>query len=82
MGLEFYSGYDIFNVAQAVTLPRHMIRKFRDSKLGWLCADADIIYEHTSRFERVLGRVLYLASLLSAFGMLGIISLNSAGFFD
>lgn len=81
LGFEYISGRDIFNVAQALGLPIGMIRKLRTTKLGFLYADPDVLLRHTSRFDRILGRLFFWSYVTT--GILGIIFviLNSLGLF-
>ena len=81
LGFEYISGRDIFNVAQALGLPIGIIRKLRTTKLGFLYADPDVLLRHTSRFDRILGR-LFFWSYMST-GVLGVLFLilNSLGLF-
>lgn len=81
LGFEYMSGRDIFNTAQALGLPIRVIRKLRSTKLGFLYADPDLLLRHTSRFDRILGR-LFFWSYMST-GVLGVLFLilNSLGVF-
>lgn len=82
LGVELVSGWDIINVAQALFIPRSIIKKFKGSKLSLLYADADLLYKHTNKYDRFLGRLFYgmlmisglsgaLLGLLNVFGVLG-----------
>ena len=42
LGVEFASGWDILNVAQALSLPAFLTRKFKKSRLAILVANTDI----------------------------------------
>ena len=81
LGAEFVSGWDIINVAQALSIPRSLIKKFKVSQLSLLYADADLLYKHTNKYDRFLGRLFYcmlmisglsgaLLGLLNVFGVL------------
>ncbi len=37
LGVEFASGWDIFNVAQALTLPKSVMKKIRKNPQGAVC---------------------------------------------
>ena len=82
LGVEFVSGWDIINVAQALAIPKSIIRKFKRSQLSALYADADLLYKHTNKFDRVLGIIFYWLLMLS--GLFGIILvlLDAFGVFD
>ncbi len=82
LGVEFVSGWDIINVAQALSIPRSIIKRFKGSQLSLLYADADLLHKHTNRFDRILGRLFYcmlmisglsgaLLGLLNVFGVVG-----------
>lgn len=81
LGVEFVSGWDIINVAQALAMPKSIIRKFNKSQLSALYADADLLYKHTNKIDRVLGIIFYWLLMLS--GLFGIILvlLDAIGFF-
>lgn len=80
LGVELASGWDIINVAGALSRPRWLSRKFEASRLAALSANAEVVYAHTNRFDRILGRLflgayvtsgvlLVMFSLLSMFGI-------------
>ncbi len=59
LGIEYASGWDIINVAQALSLPTYVIRKLRSSSLSRLYADREVLIENTTRFDRLLAFVFY-----------------------
>ena len=59
LGIEFVSGWDIINVAQALAMPTSIIRKFKDTKLSFLYANADLLIKHTNKFDRFLAFLFY-----------------------
>ncbi|WP_064609673.1 hypothetical protein [Photobacterium sp. J15] len=59
LGIEYASGWDIINVAQALSLPTYVIRKLRRSSLSSLYADREFLIENTTRFDRLLAFVFY-----------------------
>ncbi len=59
LGMEFVSGWDIVNVAQALAMPTFIIRKFRNTKLSFLYANAEILIKHTNNFDRLLAFLFY-----------------------
>lgn len=82
LGLEFASGWDIFNVAQALSLPRSWARKLE--KKGQFYGDgvvarSDLLYEHTNKFDRFLARTLFWLSYFGLFTMLIFILLLNTG---
>jgi hypothetical protein len=86
LGIEFVSGWDILNVAQALTLPKkyaQWLNKGFSGKgvLGMLHADAELLYKHTTRFDRILARVFYIPFISAAFFALALCLMEYFGFF-
>lgn len=80
LGVELASGWDIINVAGALSRPKWLSRKFEASQLAALSANAEVLYAYTNRFDRCLGRLFFsiyvtsgvllvVFSLLSMFGV-------------
>lgn len=68
LGIEFASGWDILNVAQALALPRFITKKLNQSSISYLYANTDLLMKHTNKFDRYLAFVLYwllFSSILS-----------------
>lgn len=59
LGIEFASGWDIFNVAGALALPKWLNRKLRNTPLSSLYADAELLDKHTNAFDKILARLFY-----------------------
>ena len=81
LGIEFASGWDILNVAQALTLPRSVAQKIRRNSMG-LEADPDVLYKHTTVFDRMLARVFYTLFAISGFTLIILGTLYQFGVFD
>ncbi|MCP4489780.1 MAG: hypothetical protein GY820_21055 [Gammaproteobacteria bacterium] len=82
LGIEFASGWDIINVAQALTIPGWLSKRLMQSSLSAFAADASIIKAHTNRFDRFLARLFYGLFLVSGlFGIL-LVLLDTLGIFD
>jgi len=82
LGVEFVSGWDIINVAQALAIPRSWAKKLKDSPLSSLYADVDLLYKNTSKFDRVLAFISYwLLMFIGISGML-LSLLNVMGIID
>ena len=85
LGIEFLSGWDILNVAQALTLPKAVARRIKRNStsmgLGFE-ADPDILYKHTTVFDRVLARVFYILFAFTGLAMILLIILDLFGVFD
>ncbi len=82
LGTEFMSGWDILNVAGALAFPRWLNRKFRNNLLGGLYANADLLYKHTTMFDRALAVIFYVTWVFSVLLMFALILLSHFGFFD
>lgn len=81
LGLEFVSGWDIINVAQAFSLPRRWMIKIERSKFSSMYAHSSVLFENTTKFDRVLGCIFYwLLTLSGLFGAL-LVLFNYLGFF-
>ena len=59
LGMEFVSGWDIINVAQALAMPTSIMRKFKGTKLSFLYANTDLLIKHTNKFDRLLAFIFY-----------------------
>jgi len=59
MGFEAISGWRIFNVAEAIVLPRAFFKLARRSMLSGMYANADLIREHTNWVDRVLAHLFF-----------------------
>ena len=85
LGIEFASGWDIFNVASALSLPKAIAQRLRRNSesmgLGFE-ADPDILYKHTTMFDRVLARVFCILFSFSGFGLIVLGVLHWFGIFD
>ncbi|MCA0901991.1 hypothetical protein [Microbulbifer agarilyticus] len=79
LGLEFASGWDILNVAQALATPRRIHKILENSQLSFLHANSELISEHTNRFDKVLAIVFFWIFMGSGCCMLILISLNELG---
>jgi hypothetical protein len=59
LGVEFASGWDILNVAQALSLPRSWSKVLDRSPLSGLYANSELLYRNTTKFDRCLARIFY-----------------------
>ncbi len=82
LGIEFMSGWDIFNVAGALALPRWLNRKFKKSSLSAISANAELLEKHTNLFDKVLAVLFYVLWVVSVVSMLVLIALEKLGMFD
>ena len=82
LGVEFISGWDIFNVAGALSLPRFLTNKMEKSWLSPMYANAAILIEKTTKFDRALAFVFYWLSQLSTLCLLLFMLFESLGVFS
>lgn len=59
LGIEFASGWDILNVAGALSTPRWLREKLEASSLSMFSANYQVLYEHTTIFDRILARIFW-----------------------
>ena len=69
LGMEFVSGWDIINVAQALAIPAFITRKFKDSPLSFLHANAELLIKHTNKYDRVLAFLFYWSMMATGLFM-------------
>ncbi|MCF6211367.1 MAG: hypothetical protein L3J88_06610 [Gammaproteobacteria bacterium] len=81
LGIEFASGWDILNVAQALSLPKSVAQRIRRNSMGFE-ADPDLLYKYTTVFDRVLARVFYTLFALSGFALILLMVLDWIWDFD
>ena len=81
LGFEYISGWDILNVAQALAMPRSLMRKLKDSSISALYSNVDILYKHTSKLDRALASVFYWLFLFSGLSGTLLVFMNMLGVF-
>ncbi len=82
LGVEYASGWDIINVAQAFAFPRAWAKKVENSKFSFMYANASELYENTTKFDQVLGFVFYWVLTISGLVSAVLILLDSLGAFS
>ncbi len=83
LGIEFVGGWDIFNVATVLALPKSYAQKMRKRHgTGLLHANVDLLYKHTTVLDRFLARLFYWSWMLSAFALIMLMILNWFGVFE
>lgn len=82
LGLEFASGWDIFNVAGAMCRPQWLSERLRRSTLSFTAADERPIYENTTWFDRLLGRTMFILMMGAIAIMMVLILLHFVGLID
>jgi hypothetical protein len=81
LGLEYVSGWDIINVAQALALPRGWSNKLEEKSLFFMHAKASLLLENTNKFDRFLGAVFYWLLIITGLSSVLLVLLNSFGIF-
>ncbi|WDE01892.1 hypothetical protein SG35_015490 [Thalassomonas actiniarum] len=82
LGVEYASGWDIINVAQALSIPRSWRRKLETSSLSSLYANSEILYKHTTKIDRVLAAIFYWLLTLSGTIMILLVIFDALSLFD
>ncbi|MCP4342507.1 MAG: hypothetical protein GY799_27410 [Desulfobulbaceae bacterium] len=82
LGVEFASGWDILNVAQALAIPRSWSKKLERGPLSSLYANSEILFTHTNKLDRILGAILYWLLTISGLVMICLVLLDTLGFFE
>ncbi|WP_404361886.1 hypothetical protein [Marinobacter sp.] len=82
LGLEFVSGWRIFNIAEALVLPKSLLHRVRGGPLGGLFADAELLREHVNQFDRFLAHLFVWPFALAGVGILVIVALDAFHVFD
>ena len=81
LGIEFMSGWDIFNVTIAFGFPRKLNRYLRKTAFAPFHADADLLEKYMSRFDLILARLHFSLWMISAFAMFTFMFLFKIGVF-
>lgn len=77
LGMEFVSGWDIFNVAQALATPRKFHKILEKGKLAFLNANSEILLKNTNITDRVLAIIFFWTFFLSGSVMIFAILLEA-----
>lgn len=81
LGIEYVSGWDIINAAQALSIPRALSKKLESTPLSFLYANSEILHDQTNVFDRVLGALFYWLLTLSGGMMICLAILDVVGVF-
>ncbi len=82
LGVQFAHGLDIINVAKALSLPKWFHKKLENAPLHFLYADSDLLYKHTTKFDRILARVFYLFLWVTGGGGIALALLDNFGILE
>jgi len=77
LGLEYASGWDIINVAQALALPLSWSNKLQKSRFSFIYANAKVLLDNTNKLDRFLGGLFYWIMMFSGLSGAFIVLLNS-----
>lgn len=65
LGMELASGWDILNVAGALSRPKCFSEMIRNSPLSFMAADERPLYANTNIAERCIARVFFWSWIIS-----------------
>ncbi|WP_417520432.1 hypothetical protein [Marinobacter sp.] len=82
LGIEYASGWDIINVAQAFAFPRNWTRKVENSRFSFIHANATLLYENTKKYDQILGCIFYWLLTASGLSMILLVLANYLGAFN
>ncbi|WP_299596912.1 hypothetical protein [uncultured Microbulbifer sp.] len=74
LGIEFTSGWDILNVAQALAIPKSWSKKMEKSPISFLNADCEAIEKHTNKLDKLLAKIFTLFFLGTGVSLLAMLS--------
>lgn len=82
LGLEYVSGWDVINAAQALAFPRSWSKKLERSPLSFIYANSLILIENTNRLDRFLGSLFYWMMIVTGMSGALLVLLESVGIFE
>lgn len=82
LGLQLVSGWDIINVAQALSFPESWSKKLEKSSMSFFYANTKVLRENTNRLDRILGALFYWTMMSSGLSGALLVFLNSIGVFS
>ena len=82
LGAELSSGWDILNVAGALSRPKWFSEMMRRSPLSFMAADERVLYKHTSVVERILARMFFWSWAISGVSFIILGVLDQLGWTD
>ncbi len=72
LGVEFASGWDVLNVAQALALPKFITKRFNNSPISFFYANTDILVRSTNKFDRLLAFIFFWLFTISIISLLSL----------
>lgn len=82
IGMEFMSGWDILNIAQALATPRSIHKILENSPVSFLHANSDLLKKYTNHFDHALAAVFFWPFMFSGLSMALLVLLKSIGIFS
>lgn len=82
LGFEYMSGSNILNVVRALAMNGARAKNSNKNKMSFLYANEDILKKHTTKFDRILARILYYCIWFFMIGMFCLVSLSMLGVFE
>ncbi|MFA5679323.1 MAG: hypothetical protein WC953_13105 [Pseudomonas sp.] len=82
LGTELSSGWDILNVAGALSRPKWFSKMMRRSPLSFMAADERVLYKHTNIIERILARLFFWSWAISGVSFILLGALDMLGWID
>lgn len=70
LGADLMSGWDILNVASALSRPKWMNKRVKASSLSALAADQEVLIRNTSPFDRALARTFWVCYVITGASMI------------
>lgn len=81
MGMEFMSGWNILNIAQALATPRKIHKLLENSPVSFLHANSDLLKKHANQLDHILAIVFFWPFMFSGLSMAFLVLLKSIGIF-
>jgi hypothetical protein len=81
LGLEYVSGWDIINAAQALAFPGFLSKKLENGPLSFMHANSLVLKENTNRLDRFLGSLFYWMMIVTGMSGALLVLLDSMGMF-
>ncbi|WP_281555872.1 hypothetical protein [Thalassomonas sp. RHCl1] len=82
LGLEYMSGWDILNTAQALAMPRSWAKKLEKSPLSSIYANSTLLLKNTTKLDQVLAVIFYWLWVFTGLATILLVLLNTMGFFQ
>ncbi len=74
--MEFASGWNILNIAFMLSFPRNLCRILNNGPMSFYFPDAEILYQYTTRTDRVIARILFYFALSTCLFILALMILD------